>query len=148
MINEIVIRVAENEDAESIQQINLLTLGYDYDIDSPAIQLTTILNNENSKIFVAEIENRVVGYIHGSDYNCTYASSMKDIIGLAVLAEYRRYGIGRKLLEKLEEWAKNDGSEGIRLVSGFDRLNAHEFYIRCGYEERKKQKNFFKLFER
>ena len=145
-MNEIMIREAEIEDAKSIQQINLSALGYKFDIESTTSQLISVLNSRSGKIFVAVVESDVVGYIHANDYICTYASSVKDIIGLAVLSEYQKLGIGRKLLEKLEEWAKADGSDGVRLVSGIDRQDSHEFYLRCGYESRKDQKNFLKLF--
>ncbi|MCL2558995.1 MAG: GNAT family N-acetyltransferase [Turicibacter sp.] len=145
MTNKIVIREARNEDAISIQKINL-ALGYDYDIASTTSQLLGILESETAKIFVAIVEDHAVGYIHGSDYHTTYTPPLKDVIGLAVLDEYQGCGIGRKLLERLEQWAKDDGSEGVRLVSGFNRLNAHKFYISCGYKNRKDQKNFWKIF--
>jgi GNAT superfamily N-acetyltransferase len=92
------------------------------------------------------MNGEVVGYIHGCDYDCVYSDSLKDILGIAVDPAYQGRGIGRLLLSALEDWARQDGCAGVRLVSGFERHGAHQFYMRCGYTHRKDQKNFVKLF--
>ncbi|MCL2084051.1 MAG: GNAT family N-acetyltransferase, partial [Oscillospiraceae bacterium] len=111
------IRPATLDDAEGIRQINLKAFGYDY--GQTANRLAQILDKANIRIFVAEIQGRVAGYIHGSDYDCTYAPPLKNILALGVLEEYRGKGVGRRLVRELEAWAKSDGCAGVRLVSGF-----------------------------
>jgi len=76
-----------------------------------------------------------------------YSDSLINILGFVVKEKFRNTGVGNVLLEKLEYWVKDNGYSGIRLVSGFDRLNAHRFYERHGYINRKDQKNFIKVFE-
>lgn len=95
---------------------------------------------------MAQIEKSVIGYIHGSPYELLYSDSLVNILGFIVSEKYRSTGIGKKLIEKLEKWAKNNGFSGIRLVSGIDRFNAHKFYENHGYMNRKNQKNFVKMF--
>ncbi|MCC8127124.1 MAG: GNAT family N-acetyltransferase [Clostridiales bacterium] len=51
----------------------------------------------------------------------------------------KKKGIGRALLDEIEERAKKDGAAGIRLVSGITRSGAHEFYQRCGYGDGREQ---------
>jgi ribosomal protein S18 acetylase RimI-like enzyme len=138
------IREAKITDAERIQLINIMSLGYDFDIETTTTQLAKILDRNNDKIFVAEVDGQVVGYIHGRDYDCTYIEPLKDVMSLSVLADFQGQGLGRKLLAQIEAWAKADGCEGVRLVSNVKRVEAHEFYRRCGYESHKEQKNFFK----
>jgi GNAT superfamily N-acetyltransferase len=48
--------------------------------------------------------------------------------------EFRRQGIGAKLMKKAEDWAKENGYAEIRLRSGGQRKEAHEFYKAIGYE--------------
>ena len=55
-------------------------------------------------------------------------------------------GIGRRLLEAVEEWARAEGCAGVRLVSGASREGAHAFYRSCGYDGGKKQLNFKKMW--
>ena len=91
----------------------------------------------NPKIFVAEIEHLVVGYVHATKYDLLYANSMVNIMGLAVLEEYRHNGIATKLMDSVEEWAKNIGADTIRLTSGKEREEAHKFYDIVGFERKK-----------
>ena len=45
---------------------------------------------------------------------------------------------------QVELWAKDTGAAGIRLVSGAERTDAHEFYRHCGFSGDKRQLNFKK----
>lgn len=110
-------------------------------------RLYEILKRQTDKIYVACIDETVVGYIHGSDYECTYSDSLKNIMAIAVDKVYRGKGVGKALLSVIEDWAEECGCYGVRLVTGFNRTDAHEFYLRCGYVNRKQQKNFIKIFK-
>ena len=126
--------------------LNKSALGYDYPEEKTNEKLQLVLASPADKIFVAEVDCKVVGYIHLSDYEPIYFESVKNILALAVDESYRNQGIGRQLIQAGEAWAKETGSKGIRLVSGFNRTDAHQFYLHCGYSLRKEQKNFIKLF--
>jgi predicted N-acetyltransferase YhbS len=141
-----IIRDATINDYTDIYYLNKDGLGYDYPQDKTKEKLQTVLNLPSDKIFVMEINEKVVGYIHLSNYECIYSDSLKNILALVVDEEYRKNGIGQKLIQKAEEWAKAEGSKGIRLVSGHNRVTAHQFYLNCGYSMRKEQKNFIKWF--
>ncbi|MEQ2876371.1 GNAT family N-acetyltransferase [Enterococcus asini] len=70
--------------------------------------------------------------------------SYKNILALAVAKDYQHQGIGRTLLQGIEQWARTTGAAGVRLVSGEERIEVHEFYAACGYQRKKKQVNFRK----
>ena len=133
-------------DYESIYEINKNALGYDYPVEKTKNRLFKILKRPTDRIYVVCDDDKIVGYIHGSDYECTYSDSLKNILAIAVDESYRKKGVGKTLLTAIETWAKECGCCGVRLVSGFNRPNAHEFYLHCGYINRKQQKNFIKLF--
>lgn len=63
-------------------------------------------------------------------------------MAICVNKQYKGLGAGKKLLQAIEKWAKEDGTDNIRLVSSSCRTGAHEFYKRCDYTENKMQKNF------
>ena len=142
----VIIRNANFEDCESLCELNLIGLGYDYPIEKTKMQLIKILEKPHVKLLVAEIDDTIAGYIHAVDYDCVYSDSLKNILAIVVDEHFRGKNIGRKLLTAVEEWAKEDGSCGVRLVSGMDRVGAHDFYKACGYSLRKEQKNFIKIF--
>lgn len=134
-------------DYKRIYEINKISFGYEYDLEKTKERVSIILKRSSDKIYVACNEKEVIGYIHGSDYECTYNDSLKNVMALAVDPKYQGKGVGKKLLQTIENWAKQDNCCGIRLVSGFNRTEAHAFYLHCGYIERKQQKNFIKNFE-
>lgn len=141
------IRIARIEDINQIHEINKTSLGYDIPLELAKERLDYILKKDSYRIYVACMDEKIVGYIHGGDYDCTYARPLKNILAIAVDEQYQGRGIGKLLLEAIEQWAKEEKSVGVRLVSGFNRVSAHEFYIHCGYNLRKAQKNFIKLFD-
>lgn len=144
--HEMLIRECKITDYNRIYELNKKAFGYEYPLEQTKSRLSKILERKTDKIFVACADEKVVGYIHGSDYECTYSDSLKNIMAIAVEEEYRGKGIGKALLNTIENWAKEDNCCGVRLVSGFNRIIAHEFYLHCGYINRKQQKNFIKLF--
>ena len=139
------IRDADLGDAEGIRALNV-QLGYDYPAEKTERHLDKALSLPYVKICVAEADGKIVGYIHAADYECTYADTMKDILALVVDESCRGAGVGRALLAAAEAWARDTGAAGIHLVSGWNRTGAHRFYEKCGYVNRKDQKNFMKWF--
>lgn len=58
-----------------------------------------------------------------------------EIVELIVLPEKRRINIGKKLIEKIEDIAKNLNLEQIELSTSTYRKNAQRFYERQGYNK-------------
>ena len=143
---DFIIRQAEITDAEDIYYINKTSLGYDYDLDKQRNNLESVLDDKTQVIFVADIGNKVVGYIHLTSYDVIYTDTYKNCLGLAVDNDYKRMGVGSALLKQGEMWAIENGAVGIRLCSGIERENAHKFYKSQGYIENKLQKNLKKVF--
>lgn len=140
------VRHAALQDAEDIARLNRDFLGYSYSAATTYSQLAPLLNSPAHCILVAEINGNLAGYIHAADYSLLYQPPLKNIMGLAVDAAYRRMQVGQQLLHAVEEWALQTGAAGIRLTSGSPRTDAHEFYNACGYTKSKESFNFIKLF--
>ena len=145
-MNGFSIREAVESDANAICQLNSTEMGYPFPLDATIGNLSKLLNNPSNKIFVAVLDDSVVGYVHSNDYDLLYAPHMKNIMGIAVSGEYKRQGIGRALLQQIEHWARETGASGIRLVSGAARADAHNFYRSCGFSGNKEQINLKKMF--
>lgn len=143
---DMMIREAVRSDAQSIWQLNCDGMGYSYPLDSTKENLESLLQSAADKIFVAEMDGSVVGYVHANDYQLLYAPHMKNIMGIAVNKNYRHRGIGSALLRQVEQWARQTGAAGVRLVSGAARTGAHAFYRQCGYSGDKAQLNLKKMF--
>lgn len=141
---EYIIRPAAMTDAAAICRLNREEMGYDYPLEETIKLLEILLAAPADRIYVAEMNGETVGYVHAQHYQVLYAPPMKNILGIAVSSAHRRGGIGAALLDRAEQWAREEGCEMVRLVSGATRTGAHEFYRRRGYGEGRAQLNFKK----
>lgn len=138
------IRDVQADDAPAICRINRDALGYEFPVEDTRAQLERIIKAPNVVLFVAVDETDVLGYIQLSDYENTYHRPLKNLITLATSPRHQRRGVGRRLLEAGESWARADGASGVRLVTGLNRVEARKFYAANGYEVRKEQTNLIK----
>lgn len=137
------IREAGILDAFAICKISCEDLGYQCSNEFVSNRLNN-LDKKREIVFVAQIKDTVVGYIHAEKYNTLYFDSMVNILGLAVSADYRRNGVGKALLNHTEKWTKGLGINLVRLNSGITRKGAHVFYRAMGYDNEKEQIRFMK----
>lgn len=142
---ELILRDAMVSDAQALAKLNREEMGYDFPVEETGKKLQASLENPEKKILVAEIQGRVVGYVHLESYDVLYAPHMKNVMGIAVAREFRRQGVGKALLTAGEAWARETGAVAVRLVSGDARKGAHAFYQSLGYTGNKLQRNFKKM---
>ena len=145
------IRKAILSDAEAIAEIYKFDLGYETDINSIENKLyvySLVHNmdeNQREAIFVAELENEVVGVIHIEKFETLYYKPIANVLSLAVKEKYHRKGIGKALMDEATEWAKENELDEIRLESASHRKEAHEFYRAIGFDNEKNQIRFLKI---
>lgn len=142
--SEITVRRAEIGDAREISRLNVDGLGYEFGEEETRAVLARILGDGNSVILVAELDGEFAGYVHLCAYETTFSPPASNVMGLAVCTKFRRQGVGRALLRAAEDWARASGHETVRLCSGMERTEAHEFYAQCGYARVKEQLQFRK----
>lgn len=99
--------------------------------------LSEELKNENSH-FLAAVSDGVLGYI-GVQEICGEAY----ITNVAVFSEYRKEGIGRKLLNEACSGAKERGCEFITLEVRESNSAAIALYESEGFEKAGVRKNFY-----
>lgn len=144
-MGDIIIRPVKPEDYKGIYELNV-DLGYPYEASRVKQRIVYVLHNTSDIVLAAELDGEIAGYIHGSPYEVLYNDSLINVLGLVVKEKARRLGIGKRLMEEMESYAKVNGFSGIRLSSGESRADAHRFYESIGYVNRKNHKNFVKIF--
>lgn len=143
----VTVRTAVEADFEAIARISRDDLGYDCDPAMVREKLRRVFTTPREQVFVAECGGVIAGYIHAEDYDVLYFPTMKNILGLAVASEYRRLGVGTKLMQAVENWARETGVQYIRLNSGMTRKGAHDFYRKNGFDDEKAQMRFEKKLD-
>ena len=144
------IRKIKIEDAEAVQRLCNISLGYSVSIETVMRQIQKLSEDVNHHyIYVYEDEKlqKVVGFVHAEVYESLYSYAGLNILGLAVLPEFQGKGIGRELMHHLEVNAKNDSVSFVRLNSADYRVEAHKFYESIGYVCDKTQKRFIKRLD-
>ncbi len=131
------------EDAEAIAQLNESCFGRPFPVPSVQKQLKTILLRGDEKLLVAVYRGRMIGYVHARDDLRTYRAPRKAVLALAVEKEHRRKGVGRALMEAVEQWARRDGCEALTAYVGGSKA-AQSFLTACGCEEHLNRKQFEK----
>lgn len=143
-MNQVTIRTAKMVDAKAIAK---LTLQMDHDMtEEEAVErLKNILDDKTQILLVAEVDGKVLGYNSVSANYELLSGVQARINGLVVDESTRGLGLGRKLMEKAEEWAEEKGSKSMKLASNMKRVEAHKFYEKIGYIKAKEQAAFKKI---
>ena len=86
--------------------------------------------------FVAEADGRIVGLAAAVKVLAIgHPGGYVKMNGIGVMPEYRCQGIGKMLLDQVEQFAKEQSAPYIGLASGIHRVDAHAFYENCGYQK-------------
>ncbi len=139
------IRKAEMKDYLDIARLSGV-LGYPISEAAVGKNLARILKDVDHEFLVFELGERVAAFIEAEIYAPVYAEQvMLNVLGLVVDEKNQGQGIGAQLLNALEEKAKAREIKVIRLNSGVQRHEAHEFYEHQGYTSNHSQKRFLKF---
>ncbi|MGO3695882.1 MAG: GNAT family N-acetyltransferase [Lactococcus lactis] len=139
------IRKAEMKDYLDIARLSGV-LGYPISEVAVKKNLARILKDADHEFLVFELGKRVTALIEAEIYAPVYAEQvMLNVLGLVVDEKNQGQGIGAQLLNALEEKAKAREIKVIRLNSGVQRHEAHQFYEHQGYTSNHSQKRFLKF---
>jgi GNAT superfamily N-acetyltransferase len=139
------IRLARASDAERITEL-CLQLGYPASRQEVKRRLGPIQQEDQHAVYVAETsEGYVVGWVHVFIYHLLESPTQAEVGGLVVDESYRRWGAGRLLMCRAEEWAREKGCWAVHLRSNVIRKGAHVFYEAMGYNNYKTQLAFRKV---
>ncbi len=103
----------------------------------PIEYFTRMIEGENTTVFVAELEQQVVGYVFLNvndtpPYSYLMPRRVAEISDIAVLKAYNSKGIGHQLFAASIEWAKAKGATDLELQVWEFNKNAIAFYERLG----------------
>jgi predicted N-acetyltransferase YhbS len=134
-----IIRTVLEKDAKEISELSS-QLGY------PTGELQTIENirrinaDNDQRVFVAELDEFVVGWIQVQKRIMLISTPFVEIVGLIVEANHRNRNIGRSLVHEGIRWAKDENIQSLRVRSNAIREESHGFYKAIGFREVKMQK--------
>lgn len=140
---DVTIREARDSDAEAIASL-LGELGYPTDATAVPRRLERMRAEGGQWALVAERDGKVVGTATVMVRHTISRDAASGRVTTVVVSEAARsQGIGSALLARAEEICREAGCSALEVTSAEHRTRAHEFYLRLGFEERRKR--FIKL---
>ena len=141
------LRALKPTDTASIYEINKEALGYAFSPEETARQLAKLSQDPHHFLLGYEdsTNHDLRGYVHAEVYESLYSNAGFNILALAVSPQMQGKGIGKALLQGLEQETEKRGYKFIRLNSAEHRIGAHAFYEQVGYTCDKLQKRFIKF---
>ena len=138
------IRTARPEDYAQMADL-AQQLGYASTAEDIAARIAPMQESAEHGVFVAELPSgQIAGWIGVFVYRSVEAEARAEVSGLVVDASTRSRGIGQRLLERAEQWARDKGCRAIGLRTNVVRERAHVFYERQGYHHTKTQRTYRK----
>ena len=139
-IMDFTIRNASTKDISLILEL-LYELGRpkphkDEDVGDFSNLLKKYLSDSDKKILVAEHNNKVVGMVSIMLLSRLNRKRLEMYIPELIVAKvYQNKGIGKELLNACILLAQNNKCYRIRLESGNQRMESHQFYKKRGFEQ-------------
>lgn len=98
-----------------------------------------LLQEDTETIYLAKLQNEYAGFIYlnlRSDYvEGTSTKPVAYIEGIYVRPQFRKLGVGKKLVELGEKWAKAKGAKAYASDTEITNENSIAFHKHIGFEE-------------
>ena len=141
-----VIRKADIKDLQRIQELNNELFELELANFDKYLIKGWPLSDEGKKYFenaikesfvvVAEIDNRVIGYLLGEESNIPYYNfKIAELCNMCIDSNYRKQGIGNALYKEFERFYKEQGITHFIVTASFKNESAKAFYKKMGFEE-------------
>ena len=147
----VTIRNAERRDLPQVGRLGAMLMATHYQFDRDrflapgkgaesgyASFLGSVLEDRASRVFVAESEGTIIGYV----YAALEPLSWKELRGpcgfihdVAVAEEARLSGAGTKLLERAIEWLRENGAPRVILWTASPNSQAQALFRRLGFRD-------------
>jgi GNAT superfamily N-acetyltransferase len=138
---EITVRRVTPGDAKAINNLSA-QLGYPFTEAQTLQNIIAVLSQDDLNAFAAVHQNAIIGWIGLAQIIMIESLPYCEINGLVIDENYRGKGVGKLLIEKAKQWAKEKGNDKLRVRCNVIRTEAHLFYQHLGFIATKKQTNF------
>jgi ribosomal protein S18 acetylase RimI-like enzyme len=134
MLNNIVIRSATMNDIDSmaklLEQLFFIEEDFKVDYEKQKEGLERLLEYpQNSKILIAELDGLIVGMLTAQICISTAEGAKSAILeDMVVDIAFRRMGIGKSLMKKMEEWVIENNIKRLQLLADKNNSIALKYY--------------------
>ncbi|MFA6419497.1 MAG: GNAT family N-acetyltransferase [archaeon] len=151
-MDEVIIRKANENDFASIMEMPVKlaahlektydpTIKEDWFLGSEAREFYfDFLSDKQKCFFVAEEENKIIGFVTGelierTEFWYRKINCFASLDEIFIDEEYRSKGIGAKLMTQFKDWCKEQGAERINLEVSTTNVPAILFYHKHAFQD-------------
>lgn len=143
----IIIRKASIDDLKSVQKLNYKLFDLEYNNFDPVLNMEWTFSEkgekyfkkliENGTVWVAEDNNKVIGYLAGSVIGMPSCATktLAELDNFYIDEEYRKKGIGKKLVEEFKKYCISQNIAEMKVTASYKNINAREFYKNNGFDD-------------
>ena len=110
------------------------------DISYSREEIASFIAHRGSRTWIAEEGGAIVGFLIA----CRQPPKVGHIVTIDVVEPSRRRGVGSKLMDAAEEWAREKEMRFIYLETALDNLPAQRFYAARGYRRYRKIEDYYR----
>ena len=146
-MEKVIIRKAGLEDLTSIQKLNDNLFDLEFNNFDDTLKREWALEKDgqeyfedmikNEIVFVAQIEDKIVGYLAGSicERISYITESFAELDNMCIDDEYRRFGIGTLLMDEFKKYCREKNMQNIKVTASAKNSRAIQFYMKNGFED-------------
>lgn len=119
-----------------LQQLFAIEADFHFDAAKTGRALQQLINDARACVLVAREDDDIIGMCTAqlviSTAEGAYSAWVEDVV---VDSQQRGKGLGKQLLNALEEWAKGQGATRLQLLADMQNQPALEFYRHNGWQQ-------------
>ena len=140
MMDDVVLKKATIGDLEAVQILNQKLFKREFEKYNKLLNIEWTFAEkgtnyfqqliENDFVYVAKIEENIIGYLAGCIHNKNecFTEQFAEIENMYIENEYRRLGVGTKLVEEFKSYCKENNIKYIKVSAWNDNIKAINFY--------------------
>ena len=113
-----------------LQYAVVSTPPYEKRYPSEAVDYAAYIGQADKAVFMAYVDGQVAGQIR----LCRWWNRFGYVEDIVVDRAFRRRGVGRALIERAKQWARDRRLPGLMLETQDNNVGACRLYARCGFE--------------
>jgi [ribosomal protein S18]-alanine N-acetyltransferase len=126
------IRLRDGVEADADRLFELDRICFDAGIAYSLREFRWLLRSQKTLCIVAEDDGVLAGFAMAQE-SMIRKSRGGHIVTIDVAPDFRRRGIGRLLMERIEKRQRAEGSGWLRLEVAVNNSAAYEFYLQLGF---------------
>jgi GNAT superfamily N-acetyltransferase len=128
------IRPATLDDYERVIEMYIDFIGEDRYSNHDNDSFKEVIESPTNYFYVVEVDGKLVGFANMSTRRVVrYPIPIAELDELYIDPEYRKQGVGKELMLKIETTARQKGCYRVYIESASKFTTAHKFYEGIGY---------------